>query len=104
MGIGAREPLEPRLTEPLHRDAKCHFSVQGVLSAGIAWKTYSKDLKYFIVYLTTGVFAVIEIYFFKMVLQSLIQTCFDVLLTKNSKMSILNKFGCVALFPDFLQN
>ena len=75
-----------------------------VLSAGIAWKTYSKALKYYIVYLTTGVFAVIEIHLSKMVLQALIQTCFDVLLTKNSKMFILNEFGSVALFLNFHQN
>ena len=88
----------------MHRGAKCHFSVQEVLSAGIAWKTYSKALKYFIVYLTTGVFAVIEIHLSKMVLQALIQTCFNALLTENSKMFILNEFGSVALFLHFLQD
>ena len=64
---------------------------------------YSEALKFFIVYLTTGVFAVIEIHWSKMVLQALIQTYFNVLLTKNSKMFILNEFGSVALFLDFLQ-
>ena len=56
------------------------------------------------VYLSTSVFAVIQIYSSKMVLQALIQTYFNVLLTKNSKMFILNDFGSVALFLDFLQN
>ena len=67
------------LFRSFHRGAKCHFLVQEVLSAGIAWKTYSKALRCFIVYLTTGVFAVIEICLSKMVLQALIQTSFDVL-------------------------
>ena len=88
----------------VHRGAKCHFAVREVLSAGIARKLYSKAFKYSIVYLTTGVFAVIEIHLSKMVLQALIQTCFDALLTKNSKMFILNEFGSVTLFLDFLQN
>ena len=88
----------------MHRGAKCHFSVQEVLSAGIAWKTYSKALKYFIEYLTTWLFAVIEIHLSKMVLKALIQTCFNALLTENSKVFILNEFGSVALFLDFLQN
>ena len=88
----------------MHRGAKCHFAVREVLSAGIARKLYSKAFKYSIVYLTTGVFAVIEIFSSKMVLQALIQICFHVSLTENSKMFILNEFGPVALFLDFLQN
>jgi len=52
----------------VHRGAKCHFSVQEILSAGISWKTYSKALEYFNVYLSAWVFAVIEIYSFKLLL------------------------------------
>ena len=67
----------------LHKGAKCHFLVQEILSAGITWKTYSEALKYFIVYLSTGIFAVIEIYSSKLLLESQIQTCFDVFLTQK---------------------
>ena len=71
------------LCSTVHRGAKCHFPVQEVLSAGMTCKTYSKALKYFIVYLSTWVFAVIEIYLSKLSLEYQSWTCFDVLLTQK---------------------
>ena len=68
---------------PLYRGAQWHFSVKDILSVGITWKIFSKALKYFNVYLNTMVFAVIETCSSKLLLESQIQTCFDVLLTQK---------------------
>ena len=67
----------------VHRGVKCHFSVQGILYAGITWKTDFKALECFLIHLRTCVFAVIEIYLSRMVLQPQVCNWFDVCLTKK---------------------